>query len=149
KNSENMLVNIAPGVHGKPGWVNVDVFKGPNVNCLYDCRKSLPFPDESVRAIFSEHFFEHLDYTEEVPYFLRECHRVLKKGGVLRLIFPDAEKYLRAYCQGGWEEISRIRPLAVERTDPYFHCRYNTVIELINVLFRQGHEHKFAYDFET
>ena len=147
--ADNMLVNIGPGVHGKDGWVNVDVFKAPFVNCLYDCRKSLPFQDESVRGIFSEHFLEHIDYTEEVPYFLAECHRVLKKGGVLRLIMPDAEKYLRAYCEGGWEEFIKIRPLDPERTDSYFHCKYNTAIELVNVVFRQGHEHKFAYDFET
>lgn len=148
-NSDNLLVNIAPGVHAKAGWVNVDVWKAPLVDCLYDCRKNLPFPDASVRGIFCEHFFEHIDYTEEVPYFLSECHRVLKAGGVLRLILPDAEKYLRAYCQGGWEEFERIRPLDSGHTDSYFHCEYNTPMELLNVVFRQGHEHKFAYDFET
>ena len=142
-------MNIGPGLLGKPGWVNVDVSKGPNVNCLYDCRKSLPFPDESVKGIFCEHFFEHIDYTEEVPYFLSECHRVLKGGGILRLIVPDAEKYLRAYCKGDWDEVSKIRPLDAERSDFYHRCQYNTIMELINVMFRQGHEHKFAYDFET
>ena len=149
RNSDNLLVNIAPGHDAKSGWVNVDVQKGPLIDCLYDCRKSLPFRDESVRGIFCEHFFEHLDYTEEVPYFLSECHRVLKKGGVLRLILPDAERYLRAYCNGGWEELDRIRPLNPGHTDSYHLCRYNTPMELINVVFRQGHEHKFAYDFET
>lgn len=149
RNADNLLVNLGAGPHGKPGWVNVDVFPEPQVNCLYDCRKSLPFPDESVRGIFCEHFFEHIDYTEEVPYFLSECNRVLREDGVLRLVVPDAEKYLRAYCDGGWEELSRIRPLDSERTDAYCACKYNTRMELINVLFRQGHEHKFAYDFET
>lgn len=149
RHSDNMLVNIAPGNQGRAGWVNLDVWEAPLVDCLYDCRKSLPFPDASVRGIFCEHFFEHIDYTEEVPYFLSECHRVLKRGGVLRLILPDAEKYLRAYCKGGWEELNRIRPLDPGQTDSYFHCRYNTPMELINVIFRQGHEHKFAYDFET
>ena len=149
RNSDNLLVNVGPGPYGKAGWVNVDVFKGPLVDCLYDCRKSLPFPDASVRGIFCEHFFEHIDYTEEVPHFLSECHRFLKKDGVLRLILPDAEKYLRAYCNGGWEELARVRPLDPEHTDPHSNCKYNTPMELVNVVFRQGHEHKFAYDFET
>jgi predicted SAM-dependent methyltransferase len=149
KHSDNMLVNIAPGRYGKAGWVNVDVYRAPLISCLYDCRKSLPFPDESVRAIFSEHFLEHIDYTEEVPYFLMECHRVLKKGGVLRLILPDAEKYLYGYCENGWEGLSKIRPLDPQQVDPHFHCKYNTKMELINVLFRQGREHQFAYDFAT
>jgi predicted SAM-dependent methyltransferase len=149
RDSRDLLVNIAPGSQGRTGWINVDVWKAPLVNCLYDCRKNLPFSDSSVQGIFCEHFFEHIDYTEEVPYFLSECHRVLKKGGVLRLILPDAEKYLRAYCKGGWEDFIGIRPLEAGNTDSYFHCKYNTRMELINVIFRQGHEHKFAYDFET
>jgi predicted SAM-dependent methyltransferase len=102
-----------------------------------------------VKCIFCEHFFEHIDYTEDIPYFLSECHRVLKPGGIIRLIVPDIEKYLRAYCKGDWEDLSTIRPLEADRTDYYFRCRYNTRMELINVLFRQGHEHKFAYDDET
>jgi predicted SAM-dependent methyltransferase len=102
-----------------------------------------------VKCIFCEHFFEHIDYTEEVPYFLSECHRVLKPGGVIRLIVPDIEKYLRAYSVGGWEDLSKIRPLKTNHTDYYGGSQYNTRMELINVLFRQGHEHKFAYDEET
>jgi len=149
RNSHDLLVNLGSGRSAKPGWVNVDVSKGPLINCVYDCRKSLPFPDASVRGIVCEHFFEHVDYTEEVPYFLSECHRVLKKDGVLRLVVPDVEKYLRAYCRGGWDDLSKIRPLDAERTDVHLLCKYNTRIELINLVFRQGHEHKFAYDFET
>jgi predicted SAM-dependent methyltransferase len=147
KLADNLLVNVGAGPQGKPGWVNVDAWKQPNVNCLYDCRKDLPFPDESVRGIFCEHFFEHIDYTEEVPCFLSECRRVLKKGGVLRLIVPDAEKYMRAYCKGGWEELISLRQLDADHAD--FYGKYNTPIELINFVFRQGHEHQFAYDFQT
>jgi predicted SAM-dependent methyltransferase len=149
ENSDNLLVNIGAGPHGKPGWINIDAYEMPSINCVYDCRKSLPFPDDSVKGIFCEHFFEHIDYTEEAPYFLSECYRVLKPGGVIRLIVPDAEKYLQAYCEGSWEHLRRIRPLDSEDKDVYFHCKYNTPMELINVVFRQGHEHKYAYDWAT
>lgn len=147
RSADNLLVNLGAGPEGKPGWVNVDGLKQPNVNCLYDCRKDLPFPNESVRGIFCEHFFEHIDYTEDVPGFLSECRRVLKKGGVLRLIVPDAEKYMRAYCKGGWEDLVSLRQLSADHAD--FFGKYNTRIELINFVFRQGHEHHFAYDAET
>jgi len=149
RNARDLLVNVGCGSQGKTGWVNVDAGKAPGVNCVFDCRKNLPFPDNSVRGIFCEHFMEHIDYTEEAPYFVFECHRVLKEGGVLRVIVPDAEQYLKAYGKGGWEELTRVRGLDPERRDPWFKCRYNTRMELINVLFRQGHEHKYAYDFET
>ncbi|NJO06324.1 MAG: methyltransferase domain-containing protein [Chloroflexaceae bacterium] len=121
----------------------------PGITCVYDCRKHLPFPDGSVRGIFCEHFFEHLDYTEEVPIFLSECARVLQPGGVLRLIVPDVERYLRAYLADGWQALSAIRPLDDQHTDFFLGCRYNTKMEFINTMFRQGHEHKFGYDYET
>ncbi len=147
--ASDLLVNLGAGDQGKPGWVNVDAMRLPGVNCVYDCRTNLPFPDESVRGIFCEHFFEHLDYTEEVPIFLTTCYRVLQPGGVLRLIVPDTERYLRAYCAGGWDELSALRKLDAQHTDPVFQCVYNTRMELINMVFRQGYQHKFAYDYET
>ncbi len=147
KKLDDALVNIGPGPYGKSGWVNIDAWPEAGVNCVYDCRKSLPFPDSSVKGIFCEHLFEHLDFGEEAPKFLSECHRVLKPSGVIRLIVPDAEKYMRAYCLGGWDELTRIRPLNDQRGD-YFQT-YNTRMELINMVFRQLWQHKYAYDFET
>ena len=147
--SNNLLVNLGAGDKGRSGWINVDTVKREGVNCVYDCRKKLPFPDNSVRAIFCEHFFEHIDYTEEIPHFLTECHRVLQDGGVFRIIVPDAELYMQAYGEGGWEALSRIRPLDSERCDFYYKCKINVKMELINLVFRQGNEHKYAYDFET
>jgi predicted SAM-dependent methyltransferase len=149
RNARNLLVNIAPGGTGRPGWINVDIRRWPGVNCVYDCRRSLPFPEASARGIFCEHFVEHLDYGEELPLFLRECFRVLQPGAALRVIVPDMEKYLAAYARGGWEELIRIRPLAPNLEDHYTKARYQTRAELINHVFRQGFEHKFAYDFET
>jgi predicted SAM-dependent methyltransferase len=144
-----LLVNIGAGGRGKIGWVNLDGFPDTNITCRFDARKWLPFADGSVRSIFSEHFLEHLDYSEEVPGFLRECVRVLKPGGVMRIIVPDAEKYLRAYVHGGWDDLAAIRPLYDDRRDYHLRFRYNTPMELINVVFRQWEQHKFAYDFET
>jgi hypothetical protein len=39
---------------------------------------------------------EHLD-REHAPAFLRECRRVLKPGGVLRVVVPDLEQMARVY----------------------------------------------------
>ncbi|MBW4571487.1 MAG: methyltransferase domain-containing protein [Tolypothrix carrinoi HA7290-LM1] len=149
ENAKDLLVNVGAGPHAKADWINVDISEAPGINCVCDCRKSLPFPDNSVKGIFTEHFFEHIDYVEEVPLFLSECYRVLKPGGIIRIIVPDIEKYLYAYCQGGWEELSIIRPLDSDLTDFHFKFKYNTRMELINFVFRQQYEHKYAYDYET
>ena len=49
----------------------------------------LPFEDGSFTFIFSEHFFEHLPLALAIELF-RECHRVLRIGGIIRTVVPDA-----------------------------------------------------------
>ena len=142
-------LNVGCGGSGKDGWTNLDCFPCHSVNCLWDARRSLPFTDHSVQGIFCEHFLEHLEYTREVPTFLSECYRVLQKGATARFIVPDAERYLRAYVEGGWDTLTALRPLTEGHTDRWFSHAYSTRMELINAIFRQGVEHHFAYDAET
>ena len=149
RSQRGLFVNLGCGQRALPGFVNVDAGSGPGVDCVWDCRKSLPFADDSVRGIFCEHFFEHLHYQDEAPALLRECRRVLQPGGVLRLIVPDAGRYLSAYVRGGWDDIAALRGLDASHVDPWFGTVYATPMELVNAVFRQGSEHKFAYDAET
>jgi len=58
--------------------------------------KPLPYGDNSVTAIFSSHVFEHL-FMDEVEKLIGECHRVLKPGGVCRVVVPDLEKIISLY----------------------------------------------------
>jgi len=99
--SENgCRVNIGCGKNPIQGWINLDVVSYPGVY-FWDCRSSLPFEDGTVTAIYSEHFFEHLDLETEARPFLRECLRCLQSGGVLRIVVPDAGAYLRALAGHG------------------------------------------------
>lgn len=149
RGAQALKVNLGSGSRGHTDWVNVDFLAMPSVNCVWDCRRSLPFDDISVQCIFTEHFFEHLDYTEEIPVILSECLRVLRPGGVIRIIVPDAEKYLRAYCEPGWEALTKLRDLRADHFDRYTHGTYGTKMELINEVFRQAYSHKFAWDHDT
>jgi len=146
---KGFYLNIGCGSEGLQGWINLDLFPAPKVNCLWDARRSLPFLDESCEGIFCEHFLEHMEYTLEVPTFLSECYRVLKSGGKIRLLVPDGETYLQAYSRGGWGDLEKIRQLTEDAQDPWFGHKYKTRMELINMVFRQGIQHAFTYDFET
>ncbi|HKY59073.1 MAG TPA: methyltransferase domain-containing protein [Aeromicrobium sp.] len=62
----------------------------------HDLRKGIPFADQSVDGVYHSHLLEHLD-REAVPTFLAEVKRVLKPGGVHRIVVPDLERDARAY----------------------------------------------------
>jgi len=143
-------INVGCGKNPIQGWINLDVFSQKDV-WFWDCRSGLPFSDGAVAAIYAEHFFEHLDLESEARPFLRECLRCLQPGGVLRLAVPDAGAYVRAYS-GPWEPLADIRPLlrtADGWRDGWLGEVYQTRMQFINTVFRQGYEHKYAYDAET
>ncbi|MGL4880978.1 MAG: class I SAM-dependent methyltransferase, partial [Waterburya sp.] len=60
----------------------------------YQPNGKLEFEDNTFDFIFSEHFFEHLFLNEAVK-LLKECRRILKPHGVIRIVVPDAD--LRIY----------------------------------------------------
>lgn len=62
----------------------------------HDLRTGIPFPDGSADAVYHSHLLEHLD-RDSVPGFLAEVRRVLKPGGVHRVVVPDLETDARAY----------------------------------------------------
>ncbi len=147
--SSGLYVNVGAGRTGREGWVNVDVQRRPGINCLWDCRRGLPFEPESVSGLFTEHVFEHLEYYTEVPLFLASVFSVLQHGGTLRVVVPDARKYLVGYLSDGWSALANTRPLLPGNLDTFSQRRFATKMELINEVFRQGTEHKFAWDYET
>jgi len=57
----------------------------------HDLNYGLPFHDNTVPYIFNSHFLEHL-YYEDAQKFLKECYRVLKPGGVIRICIPSLEE---------------------------------------------------------
>ncbi len=145
----NALVNIGAGESGRSGWINIDAFPRANISIVCDCRQKLPLPDGSARGVFTEHFFEHLEYYSEGPAFIRDAFRILRPGGTLRIVVPDAEQYLRAYCTDGWAPMISLRKLQADMTDPWLQVRVKSKMEMVNIVFRQLGEHKFAYDYDT
>jgi predicted SAM-dependent methyltransferase len=82
-----MKLHLGSGGVNLTGWLNVDL-DASNADLHLDLRAKLPFEDQSVTHIYSEHFIEHIT-REEALSLLKECHRVLKNDGVLRLSTPN------------------------------------------------------------
>src|SRR5438552_3964666 len=82
-----LLLNVGCGELVQSGWVNIDFEARPGV-FYFNMLNPLPMEDRTVAHIHTEHFLEHLEYSDAIR-FLAECHRVLKLGGRMRIIVPD------------------------------------------------------------
>ena len=105
-----------------------------------DIRTKLPFADQSCAFVFCEHFLEHLDFPGETRQFLAECYRVLKNRGVVRIIVPDAGKFLQFYAAGN---NSFFRKISMDDLV--------SPMEIINRIFYgvPFGEHRYSYDLEA
>lgn len=70
----------------------------------HDLSHSIPFVDKSVDTIYTSHFLEHLS-REDGENLLRECLRVLKPGGILRVCVPDLAYAVGLYRGGTAEKM--------------------------------------------
>lgn len=89
-------LNIACGHKYHPDWVNIDIITDSKYVHKINILKGLPFPDDTVEVIYNSQFIEHLTQ-EEAANFLKECFRVLKKDGILRIVTPDLENIVNEY----------------------------------------------------
>lgn len=86
------------------GWTNIDVVDTIGFSQSYgykylrhDVRSGLPqYGTGVVDLIYAAHFLEHLSYSEGLT-FLRECRRVIRPDGAMRIVVPDAHKMMGMY----------------------------------------------------
>jgi predicted SAM-dependent methyltransferase len=128
KNEQPKLLNVGCGAHFHSNWVNLDIVPaGPGVR-QHDLRAPLPFKQGEFAAVYHSHVLEHLPHSQALP-FLRECHRVLAPGGILRVVVPDLETIVRLYLkylEGGLAG------------DPQAAQRYDwMVLELLDQMVRE------------
>jgi SAM-dependent methyltransferase len=119
-------LHLGCGMVTPEGWLNVDgswgaiVAKHPRVQkalskmgigppprpgvswsasiTIHDLRKRFPWKDGAFEAVYASHTLEHV-HLNEARGVLRECFRVLKPGGVCRMVVPDLEHQVRL-CYG-------------------------------------------------
>jgi predicted SAM-dependent methyltransferase len=129
-----LFVHLGCGNTLKRNWVNVDCYPPPAApGCeifVTDIRQGLPFASNSVSAVYSEHFFEHIPIEITTKTLLPECFRILASGGVARVGVPDGQLWIEAYAMGG---------MIGHGATPMMR---------INDIARQG-GHKFLWDYNT
>jgi len=123
---------------------------------VHDLRKGIPAETETVDAVYHSHVLEHIDRSD-VPMFLKEVHRVLKSGGIHRIVVPDFERDARMYLNSLERELpghdDALVPLlaqSVMREAPGTSLQSPLRRSIENVLLgdarRRGQTHQWAYD---
>ena len=89
---KSVEINLNLGSGSKPylDYRNCDKYPGPGVDEVFDMNK-IPYPNNSVTTIHSEHALEHLDHYR-ARTCIEEWFRVLKPGGKIHLQMPDLDE---------------------------------------------------------
>jgi SAM-dependent methyltransferase len=91
------LLNLGCGADSHPAFVNIDLIARPGV-IGHDLRQGVPFPDATFDLVYHSTMLSTMRAADALT-FMRECRRVLKPGGVLRVVTEDLEQMCRVYLQ--------------------------------------------------
>lgn len=158
--ADNVKLNFGPGPNWiKPSedWLNVDIdpSRGDVIVNFKDF-VNLPLKDNSVLCVYGSHVFEHMSIFK-TPIIFAEIFRVLKEGGVFRLILPDAEKSIKEYVNGNKDFLlfkrRKDRALINYKKDyTLFECLREDFLSpngQIDLLGKESLAHQNAWDYET
>lgn len=90
------MVNIGCGTVFHSDWINLDLVSTNSAVKVWDLRKGFSFSNNSIDVCYSSHFLEHLSQSEAAQV-IHDCFRVLRQGGMIRLVVPDLEAVVHAY----------------------------------------------------
>lgn len=117
------MLNLGCGGRYHKEWVNIDFnSSGPDV-IKHNLCLGIPSPNETFDVVYHSDLLEHFPRSY-APDFLKECWRVLKPGGILRVVQPDLEQIVRLYLdaldrslQGDQEAQKRYEWIVIELLD--------------------------------
>ena len=105
-----------------------------------DITKKLPIQSETVDYLYASHVLEHLPF-KEFRKALKESYRVLKKGGVFRVVVPNFYFFIQEYLDSTSKTKSIDFCLNTLLGAEYFENIFNRM--------RGGSKHNIMFDYET
>lgn len=93
-------INLACGgkLTSLKDWINADHVPHNSSVERVNLIKALPYEDSCFDVVYHSQFLEHLSQ-ENGENFLKECFRILKPGGILRVVTPDLELQAKDYLK--------------------------------------------------
>ena len=140
-------LQLGTGANVYADWLNTDIhdFLRRGEVVYMDVRKPFPLPGAGFDLVFSEHMIEHLTWTDG-QHCLRECHRVLRPGGRIRVATPSLDRLIGLYAGELTDLQRRYIRWSLETFIAYADAELPGFV-LNNFLRDWGHE--FVYDTRT
>lgn len=139
RHPKQLKLHIGCGQVQFQGWVHLDADTHlPHLDAIWHAEDGLPCDDATCDYIYNEHFLEHLSIQQGMA-FLRECRRVLRPDGVLRVAMPDMRDSVGHYLENDWQN----QPWMAT----HGYTWIQTGCEYLNVVFRDW-GHQWLYDRE-
>jgi len=139
-----LKLHIGASNHCLDGWFNTDLNPSEGVGYL-DATKTFPYPDKCFDFVYAEHMIEHIPY-EDATRMIKECLRVLKPGGVLRVVTPDLDSILST-THTPLDPIASVYLQWMTKTF-LTHVPECSPTYVINAMFRMW-GHQFIYDLDS
>ncbi len=89
-------LNLGCGSKFHNDWINIDMVSHHPSVISYNLVKGIPYPDNQMDVIYHSQVLEHIP-KGDAPGFIKECLRVLKPGGIMRIVVPDLENIATEY----------------------------------------------------
>lgn len=166
-------LNLGCGSVRPKGWINTDSSLNANLqripfigkplakifnpvgydsnNLIYmNLNKNWRYKSSSVDIVYASHLFEHLTL-QSADLFLKEAYRVLKPGGVMRIVVPDlyqiVKKYINEYDSfAANEDPTEFVMWAINMHREGQYGSPSVIRKIIHEWQGYPHQHKFMYD---
>ncbi|MFZ2172152.1 MAG: methyltransferase domain-containing protein [Methylococcaceae bacterium] len=133
-----LRLNLGCGHIPLEGYLNVDRRALPGVDIVAEVDE-LPFEPGEVDEIFSAHLLEHFPQEQLRRELLPLFFNLLKDGGVLHAVVPDAEAMIREYSNGDYPyDDMREVFYGAQDYDGDFHFNMFTPDALSKLLLERG-----------
>lgn len=114
KNADGKVyLNLGCSDRTSKEFINIDAVPSRYTNYVQNIEDLSRFPDNSVDMVYASHVIEHIPRGKLLTV-LREWHRVVKPGGVLRFGVPDFDAIIEMYLASGKDTHSVVRQLMGE-----------------------------------
>jgi predicted SAM-dependent methyltransferase len=142
---EKRGLQIGSGTNPLSDFLNSDLVRtAPNILQL-DATKPFQIPNDTFDYVYSEHVIEHISFRDGM-FMLRECHRILRPGGIIRLITPSLRFLIRIFSSTRSETEEAYLNWCMNHTT---HWAPKPLPGFLFNVFVRAWGHQFIYDEDT